>query len=54
MTSITKIDKNKFSILVNIEKEGKEMANLVRRYVATSRWFYAKEGDFLKNKDHQK
>ena len=51
MTSITKIDKNKFSILVNIEKEGKEMANLKRQYVANSRWFYAKEGDFLKNKD---
>lgn len=51
MTSITKIDKNKFSILVNIEKEGKEMANLKRQYVDNSRWFYVKERDFLKNKD---
>lgn len=51
MTSVSNIDKNKFSILVNTDQDGNEMANLRRPYVKYSKWFYAKEEDFLEDRD---
>jgi hypothetical protein len=51
MTSVSNINKNKFSILVNINQDHNEMANLKRSYVKGSKWFYAKEQDFLNDRD---